>query len=230
LTAALVAAAILSTGAAASADTAYFTYNGEESGDMVRSLNDSVTGTLREYSVLGLAPGQEDYFASPNATFYSKAFPDGNAVAAGDWVMDAWGKAVNPSKVIFSPEIGEYRSDGTYRIIVPHGDLPDGFGWTPEYIGGNYTLRSVTKAAVPAFTLDPGSRLYVRVWVRNIHSTQIRDGWLATDTTANNSRMSTPPFAVAIPALGWWLVILLTAGFMTFALSRGVLKLRKVEA
>lgn len=216
--------------APALADTMYFTYNSAESGDVMRSLNDAQTGTLREYSVTGLNPGQEGFFSSPAASFYSKPFPDGNAVAIGDWTMYAWGKAANPSKVVFSPEIGEYTSSGNYNILIPHGDAPAGFGWTPEYIGGGYELQSVTKAGLSAFTLSPGSRLYVRVWVKNIHKAQQRDGWLATDTATNNSRLGSPAFAKPIPSLGWYLTIGLIIIFMGFAVRFGAVKLRREKA
>jgi hypothetical protein len=231
ITALLIAASFLLFGAdAAVADTAYFTYNSAESGNFVYALNDAVTGTFRTWSVLGVVPGGTGYFNSPYATFYSKPFPSGNSVVTGDWTMNAWGRTQNASKVLFSPEIGEYKTDGSYTVIVPHGDLPAGFGWTPDFRGSNYTLESVTKTSVPAFSLSPGSRLYVRVWYINTHNTQNRDVYLAYDSTTENSNITTAAFAIPIPTLGWWLLLMIIIGFTFIAVRRGAVKLNWIRS
>lgn len=212
------------------ADAGYLINNSSESGMFVNALNDTVSGTPMEYSILNMVPGQIGYFGAPNATSYSKVFPQGNAVAAGSWTLNAWGRSLNASKVVFSAEIGEYTAGGAYNIKIPYGDLPAGFGWTADFKGSNYTLISVTKTGAPAFTLAPGSRLYVKIWAQNTHSTQNRDAFLGYNATGQDTNLGTPPFAQPIPSLGWYITIGLIALFMVFAVRFGVVKLRRGNA
>lgn len=216
--------------APAMADTAYFINNGSESGIYVNALNDVVSGTAMEYSIMGMAPGQISYFGAPNATSYSKVFPQGNAVAAGDWTLNVWGRSGNPSKVFFSAEIGEYTSGGSYIVKITSGDLPAGFGWTADPKGNSYSLMSVTKTGAPAFTIAAGSRVYVRVYAQNTHSSQIRDAYMGYNAAGQDSNLATPPFAQAIPSLGWYLTIGLIALFMVIAVRFGAVKLRRENA
>ncbi len=227
---ALSCVGVLLFGATALADTAYFVNNSSESGLFVNALNDTVSGSTLEYSILNMTPGQISYFGSPNATSYSKVYPSGNGVAAGNWTLNAWGRSLNASKVLFSAEIGEYTSTGQYIVKIPYGDLPTGFGWTPEFKGSGLTVNSVTKTGAPAFTIGAGSRVYVRIYAKNTHSSQNRDAFLAYNSTTNNSNLSTPPFAQPIPALGWYLVLAGIVVFSFFAVGRGVLKVRRDEA
>ncbi len=227
---ALSCVGVLLFGATALADTAYFVKNSSESGLFVNALSDTVSGSTLEYSILNMTPGQISYFGSPNATSYSKVYPGGNGVAAGNWTLSAWGRSLNASKVVFSAEIGEYTSAGTYTVKIPYGDTPAGFGWTPDFKGANATMKSVTKVGAPAFTIAAGSRIYVRIYAKNTHSTQNRDAFLAYNSTATNSNLSTPPFAQPIPALGWYLVLAGIVVFAFFAVGQGVLKVRRDEA
>ncbi len=213
----------LFSGVAAKADTAYFTYNSAESGNFVYALNDTLTETLITDSI-ALAPLQTSYFRSPNASFYSKAFSNGNAVASGTWSVYLWAYCFQPSKVLLSAEIGEYTSGGAYNAWISTAN----FGWTVE-LDGKQTQYTLTYADPGTHTMSAGSRVYIRVYAKSIHSSQNRTVYLLSDTSSRNSRTVTPAFAKPIPTLGWWLLLVVIVGFTFFAVRKGALKLRRTE-
>lgn len=218
------AASLLFSAAPALADTAYFTYNSAETGNFVYALNDTVTETLLTDTIT-LTPLQTDYFRSPNASFYSKAFANGNAVASGTWNVYLWAYCLNPSKVLLSAEIGEFTSGGAYNVWISTAN----FGWTVE-LDGKQTQYTLTYADPSTHTMSAGSRVYIRVYAQSTHSTQNRDVYLLSNTTARNSRTTTAAFAKPIPTLGWWLLLVLIISFSFVAVRKGALKLKRIKS
>ncbi len=208
---------------AAFADTAYFTYNSAESGIFQYFLTDTQTGTLRT-STMSLAPLTQGYTWDTGSAWSTKVMPSANTVAGGTWDIYLQGRCFNPAKVNLSVEIGEYTSGGAYNPWL----TPTEFGWTAE-LGGSSALYTLSYADPSTHTLAAGSRLYMRVYARNIHNKQDRTVYFEWDSAAAPSRSGTPAFAQPIPALGWYLMLAVIIGFMFIAIRKGSLRLKRVK-
>jgi len=206
------------------ADTANFTFDGTLSGDFRYVLSDTIGTTVLTDSVT--IPGSgTDYIRSPNASFYSKVFDSGNAVASGTWTVYLFVYASGTNSIKASVEIGEYTSGGVYNAWM----TPANFGWSANLATSSPSSPvSVTYNDLGTHTLAAGSRLYLRVYGQNLKSSS-RTLYLDYDHSTKTSRVATPAFAQPIPSLGWYLIAVLVTLFIVVAARRGVFRIARTK-